>query len=61
MDWQQGIVLLIGIVTAGVVLRRLFCLFRGGIRGRCSSCEADCPLKELHALRPKERKDRQGR
>lgn len=44
MDWQQWVVALIGVAVAVYLLRRLWCVVRGG-GAKCDGCTADCPLK----------------
>nr|WP_281548042.1 hypothetical protein [Alistipes onderdonkii] len=46
MGWQDFAVWGIGIVVAAVVLRRMWCFFRGRGRGGCASCAGThCALK----------------
>lgn len=46
MGWQDFAVWGIGIVVAAVVLRRMWCFFRGRRRGGCASCASThCALR----------------
>lgn len=41
MNWQDIAVALVGVALVWIIVRRLFC------RGRCASCERNCPLHDL--------------
>lgn len=54
MGWQDYIVWAIGIAVAAIVVKRIWCLFRGKRRGGCASCgSTQCPLKAVHPSRKK--------
>ncbi len=44
MGWQEWTVAAIGVAVGIYLLRRLWCVVRGGGAG-CEGCSADCPLK----------------
>lgn len=46
---QQIIVIIIGIVVFGIIVRKLYNLFKGkpSKQNRCAGCDIDCALRDL--------------